>query len=533
MAARQDGWARSAAPGQARTQAEESDLATSYCNQAIRLSLQGRFAESEACARAALRLRPDNIDVLNELGVAVWRQGRAAEAEAIYLQACQIKPDDFRILTNLGLALYEQGRIDEAGELYRRTLRIQPDTFEAMMNLGVVLSDQGKFDEAMDWLQAAHRLRPDSADALQNLGLNLGRQGRGDEAINHFEQALRQQPDFPEVHRNLAYALLCRGDYERGWPEHEWRLKCHPHPGCRINRTFWNGDDFQGRTILLHAEQGFGDTLQFIRFAPLVKRRGGQVLVRCPAPLLQLVARCAGVDLAFDGSSYEPDCHVHAPLLSLPAVLGTTLATLPARVPYLVTDAVLVEHWRSELYRAIGIDGEASGADAAGSSRSRPAKPFLIGIAWQGSPARRMDHWRSFPLTHFAPLAELPGVRLISLQTEHGLDQLDGSARRFPTTVLTGRRGRDFMETAAIMTHLDMVITPDTAVAHLAGGLGLRVWAGIGYMGDWRYPQGREDTPWYPTMRLFRQTTLGDWDSVFQRMTDALKPELERLAATP
>jgi len=531
MARRQDGRARSAAPEVARAQGVDSDLATSDRDQAVRLSLQGRFAESEACSRRALRLRPDDIDVLNELGVALWRQGRAAEAEAIYLRACLITPNDFRILTNLGLALYEQGRIDEAGELYRRTLRIRPDAFDALMNLGIVLSDQGKFDEAMDWLQAAHRLRPDSADALQNLGMNLSRQGRWDEAIDHYEQALRQRPEFPDAHRSLAYALLWRGDFERGWPEHEWRLKCHPHPGYRINRTFWNGDDFQGRTILLHAEQGFGDTLQFIRFAPMVKQRGGQVLVRSQTALLALVARSPGVDLAFDGSSYQPDCHVHAPLLSLPAVLGTTLATLPTRVPYLVTDAVIVEHWRSELARAVGIDSEARRAPARGSGLIRPARPFLIGIAWQGNPARRMDHWRSFPLAHFAPLAELPGVRLISLQTDHGLDQLHASAARFPITVLTGRRGRDFMETAAVMTQLDLVITPDTAMAHLAGGLGLRVWTAIGSIGDWRYPHGREDTPWYPTMRLFRQTTLGDWDGVFRRMTDALKPELERLAA--
>ena len=383
----------------------------------------------------------------------------------------------------------------------------------------------------MDWLEAAHRLRPARADALQNLGMNLSRQGRWDEAIDRYEQALRQRPEFPEAHRSLAYALLCRGDHERGWPEHEWRLKCHPHPGYRINRTFWNGDDLKGRTILLHAEQGFGDTLQFIRFAPLVKRRGGQVLVLCQTALLGLVARVAGVDLAFDGSSYEPDCHVHAPLLSLPAVLGTTLATLPARIPYLATDATLVEHWRSELARAIRIDSETDGTPAGGPGFAQPARSFLIGIAWQGNPARRMDHWRSFPLAAFAPLAAVPGVRLISLQTHHGLDQVHTLPGGFPITVLTGRRGRDFMETAAIMSHLDLVITPDTAVAHLAGGLGIRVWVGIASIGDWRYPHGRDDTPWYPTMRLFRQTTLGDWYAVFRRMTDALKLELERFSA--
>jgi Flp pilus assembly protein TadD len=520
------------APAPAGAQDATVDLAKKYRDQAIRLSLQGRFVESEAFSQMALRIRPDDVDVLNELGVAVWRQGRPAEAEAIYLQARQIKPYDFRILTNLGLALYELGRIDEAADLYRQALLIQPDTFDALMNLGVVLSDQGKFDEATVWLEAAQQLRPRSADALQNIGMNLARAGKWDDAINRYEQALEQRPDFPEVHRNLAYALLCRGDFQRGWPEHEWRLRCQPNSSCRINRTFWNGDDFQGRTILLHAEQGFGDTLQFIRFAPLVKRRGGQVLVRCQAALLQLVARCAGVDLAFDGSSFEPDCHVHCPLLSLPAVLGTTLENLPCSVPYLAANPVLVERWRVELARAVGIDRDLAAPAIDGPDLGKGPGPFLIGIAWQGNPAQRMDHWRSIPLANFAPLATLPGVRLISLQTGHGIDQLKALDGVFPITVLTGRRGRDFMETAAIMTNLDMVITPDTAVAHLAGALGVRVWAGIGAVGDWRYPHGSDLTPWYPTMRLFRQTTLGDWDGVFRRMTEALRPELERVAAS-
>jgi Flp pilus assembly protein TadD len=516
----------------ASAQNADSNMATNYRDQAIWLSLQGRFAESEVCSRKALRIRPDDVDVLNELGVAVWRQGRPAEAEAIYLEACRTKPNDFRILTNLGLAIYEQGRIDEAGELYRQALQIQPDTFDALMNLGVVLSDQGKFAEAMAWLDAAHRLRPDSADALQNLGMNLARQGKWDEAIARYEQALVERPDFPEVHRNLAYALLCVGDFARGWPEHEWRLRCHPNSACRINRTFWNGDDFRGQTILLHAEQGFGDTLQFIRFAPLVKRRGGDVLVRCQSALLQLVARCAGVDLAFDGSSYEPDCHIHCPLLSLPAVLGTTLESLPATVPYLAVDRALVEFWRAELARAFAIEAAGASQDSGAARLAESPRPFLIGIAWQGNPAQRMDQWRSIPLANFGPLAKLPGVRLISLQTEHGMDQLRALDGRFPIVELPARRGRDFMETAAIMTNLDMVITPDTAVSHLAGALGLRVWTGIGAVGDWRYPPSFEgQTPWYPTMRLFRQKTLGDWDSVFRRMAAALQPVLEKRAA--
>ncbi len=501
-----------------RPHLQQSDLAIHYRNQAIRLTLAGRFAESEALSREALRVRPDDVDVLNELGVAVWRQGRSAEAEAIYRQACNIKPDDFRVLTNLGLAIYQLGRIDEAGECYRQAIAIQPQAFDAIMNLGVVLSDTGRFAEAAQWLEAALFLRPDSADVLVNAGMNLARQGMLDRSIPFYEEALRLQPDFLEGHLNLGYALLCLGEYERGWVEFEWRLKIRPPVGVRINRTFWNGDDLRGMTILLHFEQGLGDTLQFIRYAPLVKRRNGQVVVLCPAPLLELIARCEGVDLAFDGSSYQPNCHVHAPLLSLPAIFGTTLETVPARVPYLHVNPMLAERWRGELARATASGGDATGDAGVGPC---PAKPFLIGIAWQGNPEQRGDRWRSIPLATFAPLALLPNVKLISLQTMHGLDQLKSPARSFPIVELAGRRGRDFSETAAIMTNLDLVITPDTAVAHLAGGLGVPVWVGLSAIGDWRYPHGRNDNPWYPTMRIFRQSTLGNWDGVLKRMAGA------------
>jgi tetratricopeptide (TPR) repeat protein len=495
----------------------DSDLATQNRNQAIRLSLAGRFAESEVLSREALRLRPDDVDILNELGVAVWRQGRLAEAEEIFLKARAIKADDFRVLTNLGLTIYQLNRIEEAGELYRQAIALQPKAFDAIMNLGVVLSDTGKFVEATHWLEAARQLRPDSADALVNVGMNLARQGALQQAITLYEQAIAIQPDFLEGHLNLSYALLSLGEYERGWVEYEWRLKVRPHVGARINRTFWNGDDLRGMTILLHFEQGFGDTLQFIRYAPLVKRKNGQVIVLCPAPLLELIARCEGVDMAFDGSSYQPNCHVHAPLLSLPSIFGTTLGTVPARVPYLHINPILAERWRGEL-APLRANGPAT--------EGATAKPLLIGIAWQGNPEQRGDRWRSIPLTAFKPLANVPGVKLISLQTTHGLDQLKSPDRTFPVIELTGRRGRDFSESAAIMRQLDLVITPDTAVAHLAGGLGVPVWMGLSAIGDWRYPHGRSDNPWYPTMRVYRQDKLADWNSVLGRMAEDLRQRL-------
>ena len=254
------------------------------------------------------------------------------------------------------------------------------------MNLGIVYSDQGKFDEATGWLESALELRPNSADALQNIGMNLGRQGKWSEAVAYYDQAVLRKPEFPEAHRNLAYALLCCGEFGRASPELEWRLKCKPYDGHRINRMFWNGDDFRDQTILVHAEYGFGDILHFVRYvAPReATRRSGYAAL--PGPTAALVARFEGVDLAFDATSYVPDCLIQAPMLSLPAIFGTTLDTIPARVPYLATDDLLVEHWRGELARTISTEAEEGSNESTPGPRS---KPFLVGIAWQGNPSQR------------------------------------------------------------------------------------------------------------------------------------------------
>jgi hypothetical protein len=210
--------------------------------------------------------------------------------------------------------------------------------------------------------------------------------------------------------------------------------------------------------------------------------------------------------------------------MSLPAILGTTWATLPAETPYLVVDNATIEHWRPVLARSLDV-----GTDGAGGRIGDPARPFKIGIAWQGNPRHRVDRWRSFPLAQFAPLAELPGIRLISLQKDAGIEQLSELAGRFPVAVLNdpaeGEDRRDFLDSAAVMSQLDLVITPDSAIAHLAGSLGIRVWVALPAVSDWRWLIGRDDSPWYPTMRLFRQTSPGDWDGVFARMARALTVE--------
>jgi Flp pilus assembly protein TadD len=519
-----------AAPARTEPENVSVDLAARYRNEAIALARQGRFVESEARCREALRCRPADIDTFNELGTALWGQGRSVEAEDVYRQAWQLQPNDYRTLNNLGMSLHGQLRMDEAAECYRASIAINPAGFQAKTNLAVVLSDHGMFDEAMHWLEQALELEPYSAFVLQNIGMNLGRQGRWHDAIVYYEKALQRDPDCAEVHRNLAYALLRIGDYQRGWIEHEWRLRCQPHPGYQINRTFWSGDSLPDRTILLHAEQGYGDILQFIRYAPMVKRRVGRVLVLGPASLLQLIARCSGVDLAFAAGTYTPVCHVHAPLMSLPGIFGTTLETIPADVPYLMADPVLVDHWRHVVAGTLGGESSAGAGKPVAHGSCQAGRPFLIGIAWQGSNGTYAGRWRSFPLAQLAPLAEVPGVRLISLQVGEGVEQIEAARRLFPVIELPGRRGRDFMETAAIMNNLDLIITPDTAVAHLAGALGSRTWIALSTTEEWRWLAGRESSLWYPTVRRFHQPKFGQWEPVFQQMADELKRELGAIA---
>src|SRR5262249_9602387 len=290
----------------------------------------------------------------------------------------------------------------------------------------------------------ALRLKPDYAEAHNNLGLALQTQGRLEEAVASYQQALRCQPHYAQAHLNLAWIWLVRGGFERGWPEYQWRGKCEGVSASAFRQPCWDGADLEGRTILLYAEQGLGDPLQFIRYARLVKVRGATVLVSCQEPLARLLGTCAGIDRLGPFGAKMPPFDVQAPLLSLPRILGTTLATVPADIPYLFADEQLVAHWRREL---------------------SPVGGFKIGIGWQGNPKYRGDRQRSIPLAQFAPLARLDGVQLFSLQKGPGTEQLHQGAGGFPVTDL-GRQldetAGPFMDTAAVMRSLDLIITADT-----------------------------------------------------------------------
>jgi hypothetical protein len=419
---------------------------------------------------------------------------------ASYREVVRLEPDHSEALNNLGVALHAMQRTDEALDALRRAVAIAPGYAEAHNNLGNALRERGEFDEAESCYRRALAIKPDYAEARHNLGNARKSRGHLAEALDWYDRALAIRPDMAQIHLSRALAWLEAGDFERGWPEYEWRLKCPQFAIPQLAPPRWDGRPLDGRTILLYADHGLGDAIQFIRYAPMVKDRGGRAVVVCRAPLSRLLATCAGVDRVVVEGAPIPACDVHAPLMSLPGIFGTSASSVPANVPYLSADPGLIDAWAGEL---AGGDG------------------LKIGIAWQGNPGHVRDRARSFRLERFEPLARRPGVRLYSLQKGHGSEQVAELEGRFPVIDL-GPRLDDLMDTAAAMMHLDLVISADTSVVHLAGALGVPVWVALPFETDWRWMSAREDCLWYPTMRLFRQPRWGDWDDVFARIAAAI-----------
>ena len=376
-------------------------------------------------------------------------------------------------------------------------------------------------------------LKPNYTEALTNLGNAFRDQGRFEEALASYEQALKSDPTRAETHHNLGQLRLLMGNFAEGWPAYEWRWQTrdflHQAEQNAFTQPRWDGSPLNGRTLLVAAEQGLGDTLQFIRYVPLIQERGGKVIVQCQASLLRLLIDCWGKARVVAKGASLPHFDVYAPLLSLPSIVGTSLTTIPADIPYLHADAELVERWRRELQTA-AVRSPMSGINKmpsnTGHRTSDTGRDFKVGIAWQGSQTYSYDPQRSIELEHFHGLANVPGVQLISLQKGPGMEQLDRLPSDHAIINLGHRLDENsgaFMDTAAIMANVDLVISSDSAIAHLSGAFGVRVWVALPKVPDWRWLLAREDNPWYPTMLLFRQTRSGDWDDVFERLAEKLK----------
>ncbi|HZU37865.1 MAG TPA: tetratricopeptide repeat-containing glycosyltransferase family protein, partial [Gemmataceae bacterium] len=464
---------------------------------------QGRVVEAMACQRAALAVQPAHGEARYELGKMLAQRRNLKEAEVHLREAVRLLPRHADAWHRLGNVLRHQKRFAEAEPYYREAIRLNPTATDVYNHLGIDLLDQGRPEQAEAQFREGLRLRPDFSEAANNLGVSLEQQGRLDEALAAYQESLRHKPDAADTHKNLALAWLLTGNFEQGWPEYEWRWKTREAVVRPFPQPRWDGKPLAGEPVLLHAEQGLGDVLQFVRYAPLVRQRGGTVVLECPARLIPLLQRCPGIDRLVPQGKPAPDCAYQVPLLSLPTIFRTTLETVPAAVPYLSADPERVERWRER------ISGEG----------------LRIGIAWQGSPRYVGDRHRSIALKHFEPLAQLPGVRLFSLQIGHGSEQLKAVCQRWGVVDLaTAGLDKDgaFVDSAAVLQHLDLLVCSDSALAHLAGALGVPVWMALPRARDWRWLLDREDSPWYPTMRLFRQRRWGDWDEVFTRIAQQL-----------
>lgn len=468
----------------------------------------GNHAQAAASFGEAVRLRPHFAEGYNNLGVALLNAGELEKALANFRKAIELKPDHIEGHKNAGIALRDLGRLDEAVASFEAALRLKPDYADGLISLGLAQMQQGNVEEAIASYQRALEIKPDFAEGHNNLGIMYLEQGRIADALAQYRKTIRLKPDYPDGHWNHALMLLLLGDFRHGWLEYEWRRKLK-NVGAAIRQPLWTGTPLEGRTILIFTEQGAGDTFQFVRYAPLVKERGGRVLFACRESMLPILSRCSGIDQFMAHGTPPPPFHFFAPLMSLPGIFESTLHTIPSSVPYVFADLVRVESWREELQGIIG---------------------FRIGIAWQGDPKYPGDRRRSIPLANFEAVAHVKGVSLISLQKGPGVEQVPNLADRFQVIDLSNKldtSGGAFMDTAALMNNLDLVITSDTSIAHLAGALGVPVWVVLGKVPDWRFLLERDDSPWYPTMRLFRQEQLGDWRSVF----DQVAAELEKAVA--
>jgi Tfp pilus assembly protein PilF len=490
----------------------------------------GRLIQAEQLYQQILQANPQHADALHLLGVLISQKGRDDLAVGYIEQALAVKPRIGAFHNNLGFSYLALQRLDDAEAQFLQAIELQPDFAMAHNNLGNVYRTRGMWAEAANCYRRAVELQPDYPEANGNLGVVLQEQAKLEEALVWYDQALSLNPDHAETHLNRAMLWLALGRWEQGWAEFEWRWRTKDLPGYHLRQPRWDGSTFAGRTIFVYAEQGLGDTLQFIRYLPRVTARGGRIIFECQSPLLKLLGAFPGIDRLVGRGSPMPSCDVHMPLLSLPGLFQTDESSIPATVPYLHADAKLVRQWRHALQwtvdggRWMDQNQEPTEIHRPPSTVHRPH--FKVGIAWQGNPGKPFDSHRSMPLAHFAPLADVAGVQLISLQKGPGAEQLGGwPGHQAPATLGDSfdEAAGAFMDTAAVMQNLDLVISSDTAVPHLAGALGVPVWVALPLASDWRWLVHREDCPWYPSMRLFRQTRYGDWEGVFAHIAAELR----------
>ncbi len=478
-----------------------SDSAEFYLDRGAVLAALGRVEDAIASYQRSIALNPRLPGAWSNLSGALYRMGQWDQAIDAARQAISLNPDLPEAHNNLAGILRKKGLLAESIESARKAIALRPDFGDAHQILGDILLAGGQWEESIASFARAIELNPVIAESHVGLGLALFKQRRVDEAINAYRAALKLRPDFTLAHVNLGIALMLKGDLNQGMAEYDWRWKLPEFSAVarRFSQPRWGGADLRGRRILLFAEQGIGDTLQFVRYVPLVAARGGRILLQCQPPLKNLLKNLRGVEQWIDEGPL-PSFDVQCSLVTLPLIFGTTLQTIPAPVPYLTADEGLAQRWKQRI----------------GGGRGRK-----IGLVWAGRPQYAEDRWRSIPLETLRPLWAAKNVSFFSLQKGPAADQIAKVSSEMNLTDL-GNELHDFADTAAAMSAMDLIITVDTSPAHLAGALGRAVWVLLPYAADWRYFLDRSDSPWYPTMRLFRQMKPGDWETPIRTVATAL-----------
>lgn len=472
-------------------------------NRAAALRKLGRFPVAIDAARTACLLRPESADVWHNLGLILHDAQQFSEAASAIEKAIGLDASRADYHYSFGRTLGELDKTEDAIAAYGRSVAIKDDC-KAFNNRGALFEKLHKLDEALADYERAIALDPEFPEAWNNKGVLLAACRRIDEAFACYDRALELRPDFADAHVNLAYLQLFMGDFEKGWISHEWRSRrAETAPPMFTGAQLSAADDVSGKRVYVFAEQGLGDTFMFCRYIALLQARGAHVLL-ASQPAIRAMLKSLPTPVEFVEPDEVPAFDFHIKSMSLPLIFGTRLDTVPANVPYLHAEAARMARWRER----IGSHG------------------FKIGICWQGNPAFKYDHDRSFAAHEFAPLASLPGVRLISL--------LKGSVPAgLPEGLQIEHPGKDFdsggdafLDTAAVMAGLDLVVTSDTSIAHLAGALGVRTFVALGYVPEWRWLAEGDRSPWYPTLRLFRQGARGDWSGVFSEIRLVLADEL-------
>jgi tetratricopeptide (TPR) repeat protein len=462
----------------------------------------GRYGDAEKLIAASLSLLPESAVYLNNLGEVYRAVRRFVDAEATFRRALALDPHAEHVHNNLGLVMVDQNRLDEGIALLEQAARLYPNDPKPYCNLGAPYNRVGRLADAEQAIRTALRLNPKLVEAYLNLANVLAAMNRLDEALGVADAGIVLAPGDADLHIVRGHILLKAGKLADGFAESEWRLRSRRGLERDLPQPLWAGEPIEGKTILLYSEQGHGDAIQFVRYVPLVAGRGARVILEAAAPLRDLFTGVRGVDQLITAGDAIPPCDLRCSLLSLPHLFHTQLTSIPTRVPYLHADEARIGRFADKL-RPRG-----------GSRR--------IGIAWAGNPDHERDRVRSAPLSALAPLAQVADAAFYSLQTGPAATQLHHPPPGLHVIDLATEL-HSFADTAALMMNLDLVISVDTAVAHLAGALGCKAWTMLPLASEWRWLRERSDSPWYPTMTLFRQTEHGDWRGVAEELARALR----------